>query len=109
MSELNELFGEPDSSMSMVHTTVDLAMPLPLAPPLESSETLAFVERESLDDANIHSTEVFRQVVSVANEVVASGALAPGDFFPKKLCKEKSLKSKIMKSGASRKVSLAPR
>jgi hypothetical protein len=40
----------------------------------------------------------------VANEVVASG-----DFFAKKLCKEKSLKSKIMKSGASRKVSLAPR
>jgi hypothetical protein len=88
---------------------VDLAVTLPLAPPLESSQTLAFVERESLDDVAIHSTEVFRQVVSVANEIVASGALAPRDFFAKKLCKEKSLKRKIMKSGASRKVSLAPR
>jgi hypothetical protein len=109
MSELNGLFGEPDSSMSMVHMIVDLAVPLPPAPPLESSQTLAFVERGSLDDVAIHSTEVFRQVVSVATEIVASGALAPGDFFAKKLCKEKSLKSKIMKSGASIKVSLAPR
>jgi hypothetical protein len=94
MLELNGLFGEPDSSMSMVHMTVDLEVPLPPAPPLESSQTLAFVEWESLDDAAIHSTESFRQVVSVANEVVASGALAPRDFFAKNFARKNHSRAK---------------
>jgi hypothetical protein len=92
MPELHVLCEDPASSVSMVDQMADSpkasAVPLSPAPPLlESSQTLAYVEREGLDDIAVHSMESIEQVVSVDSDVVVSGVVAPipGALFAKKL------------------------
>jgi hypothetical protein len=91
MPELHVLCEDPASPMSMVDQMTDSpqasVVPSPAPPPLEPRHTLAYVEREGLDDIAVHSMESIEQVVSVDTNVVMSGVVAPisGALFAKKL------------------------
>jgi hypothetical protein len=91
LPELHVLCEEPTLPMSMVHQMVDSAeasvVSLPPTPQLlEPSQTLAFVEREGVDDIVVPSKESIGQVVHVDGDVVTSNIVAPIPelFLPKK-------------------------